>query len=139
MSAEYYADNALTYNLIIELTKYIILVIGIITSLGTMGVHVGALIGGLGLVGFALGFAMKDIVSNLLAGIIILLYRPIRAGHHIEILGVNGHIANIDLRYTTLENDEQNVLIPNTKIFSSIIRLSKKNNPNFSIKFAKKI
>ena len=44
-----------------------LLVFGAVTALGTMGINVSALVAGLGLTGFALGFAFKDILSNLMA------------------------------------------------------------------------
>src|SRR5690606_892742 len=48
-----------------------LLTFGAINALGTMGVDVAALVAGLGLTGFALGFALKDIISNLLAGVLV--------------------------------------------------------------------
>src|ERR1700740_2837155 len=53
---------------------------GVVTVLGTLGVDVTALVAGLGLLGFALGFALKDMISNVLAGILILVYKPFRRG-----------------------------------------------------------
>ena len=53
-----------------------LLVAGIVTALGTVGVDVSALVAGLGLTGFALGFAIKDTISNILAGVLLLVYRP---------------------------------------------------------------
>ena len=52
--------------------------LGVITALGTIGVDVTGLVAGFGLTGFAVGFAMKDALANLLAGVMILLYRPFR-------------------------------------------------------------
>src|SRR5689334_21691168 len=46
--------------------------IGVVTACGTMGIDVGALLAGLGLTGFAIGFALKDIISNWLSGVLIL-------------------------------------------------------------------
>lgn len=53
-----------------------ILVFGGITALGTIGINVSALVAGLGLTGFALGFGLKDILANLVSGVLILFYRP---------------------------------------------------------------
>jgi len=53
-----------------RITKVAIVVFGIATALGTVGVNVSALVVGLGLTGFALGFAFRDILSNLLAGVL---------------------------------------------------------------------
>ncbi len=56
--------------------KLALLCIGVISALGTLGVDVTAMVTGLGLTGFAVGFALKDIISNSLAGILILIYKP---------------------------------------------------------------
>ena len=56
-------------------TKIGLIIFGFVTALGTIGINVSALVAGLGLTGFALGFALKDVVSNLIAGsMICLLY-----------------------------------------------------------------
>ena len=52
---------------------YSILIFGLVTALGATGLHVSALVTGLGLTGFALGFALKDVLSNLLSGIMLQL------------------------------------------------------------------
>jgi len=92
--------------------------LGIITSLGTLGVDITALVAGLGLTGFALGFALKDSISNMLAGVLILLYRPFQIGDQITISGFEGKVMSIDLRYTVICSDEKKVLIPNSKLFT---------------------
>ena len=63
-----------------ETLFYVVIAIGLVTGFGTMGIDVSALIAGLGLSGFALGFALRDAVSNLIAGVLILLYRPFSYG-----------------------------------------------------------
>src|SRR4051794_23720844 len=68
-----------------QASKVAILIIGIISALGTAGVNVSALVASLGLTGFALGFAFKDVLSNLLAGAMILFYRPFRHGERITV------------------------------------------------------
>ena len=48
-----------------------VMIFGFVTALGSVGVDVSALVAGLGLTGFALGFALKDTISNLLSGVLI--------------------------------------------------------------------
>ncbi len=103
-----------------------ILIFGAITALGTAGVNVSALVAGLGLTGFALGFALKDALSNLLAGVLILVYRPFRPGDRIVVKGHDGVVAGIDLRYTTLKSDDKTVLIPNSSLFTNEIAIKEK-------------
>mgnify|MGYP006102452719 FL=1 len=107
--------------LIGRITKIGFIIFGLITSLGTFGINVSALVAGLGLTGFALGFALKDVVSNLIAGSLILLHRPFKVDDKISIAGHEGKVIKIDLRYTTLESDDKKVLIPNSMLFTKEI------------------
>ena len=94
---------------------------GLASALGTLGVNISALIAGLGLGGFALGFALRDILANLVAGVLILVYRPFQEGDAITVAGQSGTVAAIDLRYTELTTDGQRVLVPNQTIFTSAV------------------
>ena len=57
--------------------KNIIMIVGFITALGTIGINVSAIVAGLGLTGFAFGFAFKDMLSNFISGILIFIYEPL--------------------------------------------------------------
>ena len=81
-----------------RIVKAGIVVFGIVTALGTAHVNVSALVASLGLTGFALGFALKDALSNTLAGVLILIYQPFRRGDRIIISGFDGTVEQIDLR-----------------------------------------
>ena len=102
-----------------------LLVAGLITALGTLGVDVSALVAGLGLTGFALGFAVKDTISNILAGGLLLVYRPFSKTDYVEVKGMEGEVIGIDLRYTTLQNEGQKILLPNSLLFTNPITIGK--------------
>ena len=110
---------------------YITLIgLGGLSALGTLGIDVSALIAGLGLTGFALGFALKDALANLLAGMLLLLYRPFGHGDTISVSGFTGIVTGIDLRYITLRTPEGKiVLLPNQTVFSNAIVLEKGVSP----------
>lgn len=113
-------DSHLT-SLFARISSITLLIFGLVTALGTLGINVSALVAGLGLTGFALGFALKDTISNLLSGILILLYKPFKIGNTIKISGYEGVVASIDLRYTELNSDDSKILIPNSKLFTDPI------------------
>jgi small-conductance mechanosensitive channel len=113
-------DGNLT-SLLARTSSITLLIFGFVTALGTLGVNVSALVAGLGLTGFALGFALKDTISNLLSGVLILLYRPFEIGNRIKISGYEGIVISIDLRYTELDSEGNKVLIPNSKLFTDPI------------------
>lgn len=102
-----------------------LVLVGITVALGTVGINVSALVAGLGLTGFALGFAFKDVLSNLLSGVLVLMYRPFRRGDWIIVSGLEGTVVQIDLRYTTLDTIENQILIPNSTLFTNPITVRK--------------
>ncbi len=112
-------------SLIASVIKMGLLIFGVITALGTAGINVSALVAGLGLTGFALGFAFRDVLSNVLAGFLILLYRPFGHGDLINVTGLEGTVLHIDLRYTTLNAADKRILIPNSNLFTNPIIITK--------------
>ncbi len=109
-------------------SSVILIILGFVSALGTLGIDVSALVAGLGLTGFALGFALKDTISNMLSGVLILLYRPFKVGNSIKISGYTGEVVAIDLRYTELNSEGNKILIPNSKLFTDPITVLN-NNP----------
>jgi small conductance mechanosensitive channel len=105
--------------------KLSLLAIGIVSALGTLGVDVAAMVTALGLTGFAVGFALKDIISNSLAGILILIYKPFQRQDRIAVVAapsnLEGHVVHVDLRYTTLQLPDRKILIPNANLFTNAI------------------
>ena len=100
-----------------------LIIFGLVMALGTIGINVSALVAGLGLTGFALGFALKDVVSNLIAGSMILLHKPFKVHDIIGEVGHEGKVIDIDLCYTTIEADGKKVLIPNSTLFTKEISI----------------
>lgn len=114
------------YDFLGRVAKIALITFGVVTALGTAGVNVSALVAGLGLTGFALGFAFRDILSNLLAGVLLLLYRPFGRGDHISVTGLDGAVVHIDLRYTVLRGvDDKTILLPNSSLFTNPIIVSR--------------
>ncbi|NNJ97836.1 MAG: mechanosensitive ion channel [Gammaproteobacteria bacterium] len=120
-------DRNLT-SILARTSSITLIIFGLVTALGTLGVNVSALVAGLGLTGFALGFALRDSISNLLSGVLILLYRPFMTGNRIRISGYEGTVISIDLRYTELESDGNKVLIPNSKLFTDPVTVLSSGN-----------
>jgi small-conductance mechanosensitive channel len=96
-------------------------VLGIFTALTvivpTFGF--GDLIAGLGFTTFVVGFATKDILNNLLSGVLILWQQPFKIGDQIFIDKINGKVEYIGVRATSLRQDNgELVLIPNGDMYS---------------------
>ena len=108
-----------------SIIKNIMLIAGIITALGTMGVNISAIVAGLGLTGFAFGFAFKDMLSNFISGALIFIYEPFKLDDTIEVEGKTGKVIDINLRYVTIEAEDQKVLVPNSISVSKVISVKK--------------
>ena len=104
-----------------QTARYAVVIAGVITGLGTMGIDVSALIAGLGLTGFALGYACRDALSNLLAGVLIILYQPFKPGNVVTVSGHTGRVTSVNFRYTVLDVDGKTVLVPNSAVFGTVI------------------
>jgi len=101
---------------------YGVLIFGLVTALGAAGLNVSALVAGLGLTGFALGFALKDVLSNLLSGIMLLIYRPFHIGDQIKMGEYEGTITTIRMRDTVVRGyDGRLIIIPNTKLITEVV------------------
>ena len=112
-----------------RLAGFALLTIGAVSALGTMGVDVSALVAGLGLTGFALGFALKDVISNALSGILVMIYRPFRINDRISVTDLEGTVKEINLRYTVLDAEDKTILIPNSSLFTNPVKVLKQAPP----------
>ena len=121
--------DASVVNLLARVAIVVIWIMGLITALGTVGIDVSAIVASLGLTGFAVGFALKDSISNLLSGVLILIYRPFRVGQWIIVKSFEGNVTALDLRYTTLEKDDEKILVPNSLLFTNPINIRSKSEP----------
>mgnify|MGYP006201672749 CR=1 FL=1 len=110
-------------NVIASIIKNIIVIIGFITALGSIGVNISAIVAGLGLTGFAFGFAFKDMLSSFISGIMIFIYQPFKLGEIIEVDGKKGEVIDINLRYVTLRGKESKMLIPNSLLVSKSLEV----------------
>ncbi len=109
-------------NLVKQVVYYAIVLLGIVIGAGALGFTPQALVAGLGLTGLVLGFALKDILSNFVSGILILTLRPFRIGDQIAIGGTEGSVERIELRATQIRTyDGRVALVPNGEVFTSRI------------------
>lgn len=97
-------------------------VFGSVIALGVLGLDFGALLGAFGLTSVAIGFSLKDVLSNYISGVILLAARPFRLGDQVVIEAYEGTIKQIQLRATTLRTyDGRTVYIPNQEVFQASI------------------
>ena len=107
-------------NLLKQVAYYFVWLVGLIIAADALGFSPEAVVTGLGLTGLALGFALKDILSNFVSGLLILALRPFHIGDEIQVGDAEGRVERIDLRATNIRTyDGRLVLVPNAELFTS--------------------
>jgi small conductance mechanosensitive channel len=108
--------------LAVRFTRVVVLVFTLVVALDKFGFQIAPLVAGIGVAGLGIGIALQGVLSNLVAGLTIILTKPFRVGEHIELLGVHGDVTQIELFSTTLVHpDRSRVVIPNRKIVGEIL------------------
>lgn len=108
--------------LLVRMVRIAVLVLFGILALQNLGVQLLPLIAGLGVAGAGVALAMQGLLSNLVAGFVIIFSRPFRIGQYIAIAGVEGMVEEINLFNTILSHtDLSRVVIPNRKIVGEIL------------------
>ncbi|MBM17681.1 MAG: hypothetical protein CL947_01275 [Epsilonproteobacteria bacterium] len=114
--------------LIRKIIRYSINLLLIILILQNLGVEISPLIGALGISGVALSFGMKDMISNIIAGMLIMAYQQFKVGDEIKIKDWQGKVIDINIRYTTLQTEEMTVFVPNSVLYSTTVAIIKPKN-----------
>lgn len=107
--------------LLASMIRYAILIVTLLLVLEQFGVQTASLIALLGAAGLAIGLALQGTLSNVASGVMLLVLRPFRVGHFVEIGGQQGTVREIGL-FTTLltTRDLVYVSIPNSSIFGAV-------------------
>jgi small conductance mechanosensitive channel len=119
------AENVseLSRRILVGAASRIVVTLGFFIALTQVGVNVTALVAGLGIVGFIVGFALQNTLGDFASGTMILMYRPFDVGDTIEAGGVFGQVDSMSLVSTTiLTFDNQTLVVPNSKIWGDVIR-----------------
>lgn len=115
--------SRLLKDLFVAMVGKVIFLIGLLIALAQIGVQIGPLLAGLGIVGFIIGFALQETLSNFASGVMILIYRPFDVGDAIDAGGISGKVKQMSLVSTTITTfDNQRVIVPNKKIWGDVIR-----------------
>ena len=106
----------------------------LIVILGNLGVNVTGLIAGLGIMGFIVGFALKDTLGNLASGVFILFHKPFKVGDWINVGGIVGGVERVGIAACVLKSpDNVKITIPNSKIWGDTIQ-NYTGNPTRSLR-----
>jgi len=103
--------------LLVPLTRFAVLSVGVLMALDQMGFEVGSMIAGVGIAGLAIGLAAQETMANIFAGFTILWDQPYRLGDTVTMAGNQGQVSEIGLRSTRIRTfDQREVILPNREI-----------------------
>lgn len=111
------AHDSLFSDFLAKLSKFGLIVVGVILAMQTLGLSgvAGGMLAGAGISAFIFGFAFKDIAENFLGGIILAFNRPFSLNDTIKIHEVVGHVVTLNFRTLHIKTfDEKDVFIPNS-------------------------
>lgn len=127
-----------------SLIKFFLKIILLVMALSILGVNVNSIVTALGASLVAIGISLKESLSNVVSGIVLVVNKPIHVGDFIEFDGFSGTVMKIEMLFTTLKTAEEGktVIIPNVKLVSNtVVRKSEydlsKSEFNYRISFNK--
>ncbi len=108
---------------IANLIKALLIVVGFLFMFRVIGLTgvAQSILAGAGISAFIIGFALKDIGENFLAGILLAFKRPFSVGDIIESNGVKGKVVALNLRDTQIKSDSKNIYIPNALLIKNTL------------------
>ena len=111
--------------------RYGILLLTIVAVLTTFGIAATSFVSVLGALGLAIGLALQGTLSQLAAGIMLVLFRPFHIGDRIETGGVAGTMRVLNLFYSEIDADDgTRIVIPNGKLWGEIVRVTERTQRN---------
>jgi small conductance mechanosensitive channel len=106
----------------VRVLRLLVFALAAVLAADKCGVPIAPMIAGIGVAGVGIGLALQGVLSNLVAGLLIIFTKPFRVGEYIELVGVEGQVTTIALFATTLlHSDRSRVVIPNRKIVGEIL------------------
>jgi potassium efflux system protein len=119
---------------ILKLTHYVIIALGLLVSLDTLGVNVSSLAFVAGFLSVGIGFGLQNIVQNFVAGLILLFEQPIRVGDWVTVNDQEGEVKEINLRATGIETlDSIYIIVPNQDLIVSQVINGSKGEPHIRV------
>ncbi|MDQ6985482.1 MAG: mechanosensitive ion channel [Candidatus Dojkabacteria bacterium] len=113
-------------------------VLGTILIFSNLGYDVSAFVAGLGISGFAIAFAVRNVIKDVLGSFIIIFDKPIAVGDYIDTQSYKGIVKTIGLKSTRIEDDGKEIVIPNALIVDKVV-LNLKGDKFKEVKLSLKI
>jgi small conductance mechanosensitive channel len=110
------------FDFLASIARYIVMGFTILFVLNTFGVQTTSVVAVIGAAGLAIGLALQGTLSNVAAGVMLILFRPIKIGDFVEVSGEMGTVKEISLNFTELADlSNVQVIVPNAQVWGNII------------------
>ncbi|MCT4369200.1 mechanosensitive ion channel [Yangia mangrovi] len=110
------------FNFLGNIARYVVMIFTILIVLNTFGVQTTSIIAALGAAGLAVGLALQGTLSNVAAGVMIIVFRPIKLGDFVSVAGVSGTVKDITLNTTELASlGNTQIIVPNSEVWGNVI------------------
>ena len=107
---------------VVSLTKIGLMTFVIISAVGALGVQTTSFVAIIGAAGLAVGFALQSSLANFASGVMLIIFRPFKAGDFVEVGGTSGVVQAISIFNTTLNTpDNKIIIVPNGSVTSGNI------------------
>lgn len=120
------------HKLIQNVIKYVIILLVLVSVLNVLGINVTSIIAGVGIASVVIGLALQDIMTDILAGISIVLEDQFDVGDYVEINGFEGTVLELGLKSTKIKNYQNTVKIIANRTITGVTNYSKAN-PKFVV------
>jgi len=105
-----------------NLIYYTLLVLVLVAAASQLGINTTSFLTIIGAAGLAVGLALKDSLSNIASGIMLIFLRPFKVGDIVTAAGITGQVATLNIFHTTINTlDNQKMIVPNSNITTNVI------------------
>jgi small conductance mechanosensitive channel len=106
-----------------SLARYAVLTIAVLAALSRFGIQTTSIIAVLGAAGLAVGLALQGTLSHLAAGVMLLIFRPFKVGHKVQVGGMQGSVKSLSLFWTELISDDNvQIIVPNGGVWGQPLK-----------------
>lgn len=114
--------DEMLFDFLASIVRYVVMGFTLLFVLNTFGVQTTSVVAVIGAAGLAIGLALQGTLSNVAAGVMLILFRPIKIGDFVEVAGEMGTIRQINLNFTELADiSNVQVIVPNSKVWGNVI------------------
>lgn len=110
------------FDFLSAIVRYVVLGFALLFVLNTFGVQTTSVVAVIGAAGLAVGLAVQGTLSNIAAGVMLILFRPVKLGDFVDVGGKMGTVKSLNLNFTELSDiSNAQVIIPNAQVWGNVI------------------